>query len=305
VTALVSARASPTPAEGYVTAEPGVRLRYRLSGTGPETVVIPGQAWWASHAETLARGRRVVVYDPRNRGRSDAVSDVARLGMDHDLRDLETLRRHLSLPRMTLVGWSYLGAMVALYAAEHPDHVAALVQIGPLPPRRDPYWDAYLKDQAARMDPEEQRQLAQMREAGLPELDPRAYCRAYWPAFVRATLARPAATAAAVPAGLCDMPNEWPQNIVATAGQVVGGLGAWDWRSKARSVGARVLVIHGARDNVPLDSSREWARILPDARLLVLEDSGHFPFAEQPEDFLRAVDAFARGEWPLGALRVP
>jgi len=33
----------------------------------------------------------------------------------------------------------------------------------------------------------------------------------------------------------------------------------------------------------------------------MLDASGHFPFAEQPADFVRAVDAFARGGWPAGA----
>jgi proline iminopeptidase len=290
--------------EGYVTTGPGIRLHYRVIGTGRDTIVVPGKTWWAGHAGALARGRRVVLYDPRNRGRSDAVTDVSLIAMEHEIRDLEALRRHLSLTRMTLVGWSYLGAMVALYAVEHPDHVSAVVQVGPMSARRDPYWDQYVKDQAARADPEEQRQLAGMREAGLPERDPAAYCRAYWPAFVRATVASPTAVSAAVPADLCELPNEWPQRITVSLGRVVGGLGAWDWRSKVASVRARALVIHGRRDNLPFESSAEWARILPDARLLVLEQSGHFPFAEQPGEFVGAVDAFARGRWPDGAVDV-
>jgi proline iminopeptidase len=304
--ALVAARpVMPAGADEYVTTNPGVRLHYRVLGSGPDALVIPGESWWAGYAHALARGRRVVVYDPRNRGRSDPVADVSSLGLEHDIHDLEALRRHLSLNRMTLVGWSYLGAMVALYAAEHPDRAAAVVQVGPLSPRRDPYWDQYLKDQVARLDPEEQRQLAAMRDAGLPEREPKAYCQAYWPAFVRATLGRPAAVPTAVPADLCDLANEWPQRIAVSLGKVVGGLGAWDWTSKARAVRARVLVVHGGRDNIPLESSREWARLLPDARLLVLDDSGHFPFAEQPQEFARAVDEFVSGGWPPGAVKPP
>jgi pimeloyl-ACP methyl ester carboxylesterase len=173
-----------------------------------------------------------------------------------------------------------------------------------MPVRRDPYWDAYVNDRQARLDPEEQRQLARMREASLPEKDPEAYCRAYLPASLRATVASPATLAAVVPPGVCELPNEWPQRVAATFGRVIAGLGAWDWRPKVRAVRARSLVIHGARDNIPLESSQEWARILPDARLLVLDASGHHPFAEQPQEFVRAVDAFLRGRWPDGAVKV-
>jgi proline iminopeptidase len=295
--------ATAPPDEGYLTTDAGVRLHYRVLGGGLDTLVIPGESWWAGHANALARGRKVVVYDPRNRGRSD-VTDPSKLGIEHEIRDLKELHRHLSLKRTTLIGWSYLGAMVALYAAEHSGDVAAVVQVGPMSPRRDPYWNQYLEDQAARQDAEQQRQLARMREAGLPAHDPKAYCRAYWPAFVRATVANPGAVAAAVPADLCELPNEWPQQIAVSFGKVVGGLGAWDWTSRIRSVRSRVLVIHGRRDNIPVESSQEWARVLPDARLLVLGGSGHFPFAEQPDEFARAVDAFTRGGWPDGAVKI-
>lgn len=304
--AIISTRApAGTPVDGYMTVDGGIRLHYRVLGSGPDTVVIPGDTWWAGHAEPLARGRRVILYDPRNRGRSDDVPSPSLLGMDHEIRDLESVRRHFALERMSLVGWSYLGAMVALYAAEHPDRVDAVVQVGPLSPRRDPYWDQYVKDQASRVDAAAERQLADMRQAGVPERDPLSYCRAYWPVIVRATLASAASASAAVPTAVCDSPNEWPPKINIGARKLIEGLGAWDWRQKVRLVGARVLLVHGARDNIPLDSSREWVRSFRNARLLVLDASGHFPFSEQPGDFVRAVDAFLQGDWPAGAVKVP
>lgn len=52
---------------------------------------------------------------------------------------------------------------------------------------------------------------------------------------------------------------------------------------------------------ISVDSAREWAAALPDARLLLLQGVGHFPYLEAPEAFFAAVDAFVGGAWPRDA----
>jgi hypothetical protein len=54
----------------------------------------------------------------------------------------------------------------------------------------------------------------------------------------------------------------------------------------------------GAEDLIPLESSREWAAALPNARLLLIPDAGHMPAIEAPEVFFPAADRFLRGAWP-------
>jgi pimeloyl-ACP methyl ester carboxylesterase len=81
----------------------------------------------------------------------------------------------------------------------------------------------------------------------------------------------------------------------------MASLGEWDWRASVRSLKAPVLVIHGSRDVLPLDGARGWATVPPDARLLLLEDTGHFPWLEAPERFFTAVDDFLKGRWPAGS----
>jgi len=64
------------------------------------------------------------------------------------------------------------------------------------------------------------------------------------------------------------------------------------------------LVIHGTEDLIPLESSREWAATLSNARLLVIQGSGHFPHLEFPEVYFPAVNCFLAGEWPVDAQTV-
>lgn len=53
------------------------------------------------------------------------------------------------------------------------------------------------------------------------------------------------------------------------------------------------LFIHGERDNlVPLQDAQNAAALVPGARLLILEDCGHWPQREKPEIFTQHITAF-------------
>ena len=62
----------------------------------------------------------VVLYDMRNRGLSRRVGDAAQITIMGDVADVEALRRHFGADKVSPVGYSYLGLMVAIYATEHP-----------------------------------------------------------------------------------------------------------------------------------------------------------------------------------------
>ena len=58
------------------------------------------------------------------------------------------------------------------------------------------------------------------------------------------------------------------------------------------SLSVPLLVITGAYDTPAMRQSRSIAEANPGAQLLVFPESGHFPFAEEPDRFMRAVRAF-------------
>jgi proline iminopeptidase len=79
-------------------------------------------------------------------------------------------------------------------------------------------------------------------------------------------------------------------------------LGDFDLRDRFRGVDALTLVIHARQDPIPLESSREVADALPNGRLVVIEDSGHVPYVEQPTLLFEAITAFLQETEP-GVLR--
>jgi proline iminopeptidase len=127
---------APPPIEdGFVAMEDGTRLFYRKVGNGPQAVVLPADLYLHPTFDRLAPGRTLYYYDMRNRGLSDSVTADRANSIQQDVLDLEELRAHLGLESVDLVGYSYLGLMVVMYAKAHPAHVRRIVQLGPVPVR--------------------------------------------------------------------------------------------------------------------------------------------------------------------------
>ena len=61
--------------DGFVKVEDGLRLYYRMVGTGSEKVIIfPASGWGFEIFEKLAKNHSLIFYDPRKRGRSDTTN---------------------------------------------------------------------------------------------------------------------------------------------------------------------------------------------------------------------------------------
>jgi 3-oxoadipate enol-lactonase len=66
-----------------------------------------------------------------------------------------------------------------------------------------------------------------------------------------------------------------------------------DLRPRLRSIAASTLVCAGRFDpQTPLQANRRVAAALPHARIAVFEHSGHYPFAEEREQFAAELSAF-------------
>lgn len=293
--------------EGYVTADDGARLFYRKTGKGRQAVVIPLGFMLFDDFKRLAPGRTLIFYDMRNRGRSDAVSDPQRVTIQDDVRDLEKIRRHFKLTKINLIGESYLGLMVVMYAMDHPEHVDRIIQIGAVPRKFGTEYPAHLtaNEQKPALDPEEVKKLEKLIADGYREKNPKDYCEKEWLVIRTMLVARPE-DAHKVGKGYCDFPNEWPVNFRKHLQAHFGSVQKLDiTKEQVAKVTNKVLTIHGTKDrNAPYGSGREWAFTLPNARLITVEDAAHMPWIEAPELVLRSIDTFLKGPWPIQAEKV-
>jgi proline iminopeptidase len=295
--------------EGHLDAGAGVRLGYRIVGSGPDTLIVihggPGftMDYLAADFEPLAARHTLVFYDQRGTGRSSLVSDSLALAAAAFADDLEAIRRHLRLDRVNLLGHSWGAGIVALYAQKHPDRLGRLLIVAGLPLTMEGLEASFTRMAQARDSVEVRRMNEAMAARRADPADPDA-CRAYYELWFRPFFAEPAAMRRSR-GDFCAGPPESLRNKMASVDRyTVASLGRFDWRDGMRGMRAPTLVIHGTEDPLLLEYAREWAATLPNGRLLVLEGIGHFSYLEAPERFFSAVDRFLAGEWPSGAKTV-
>jgi pimeloyl-ACP methyl ester carboxylesterase len=290
--------------EGYMTTEDGVRLFFQTVGNGPQVVVIPNGIPLLDDFAGLAAGRTLVFYDVRNRGRSDQPSDAASLkrGIHNDVDDLDAVRRELGRATVELIGHSYMGLMAVLYALKHPAHVNRLVQVGPMEPRPGKQYPVHLTGADDTLREVFTRITELQKERGSTE--PEEFCRKFW-SVLRLIYVVDPGDADRIDWGRCHLPNErsfmkyWTESILPSIqGTKLGA-------EELATVKTPVLTVHGTRDrSAPYGGGREWASLLPNARLVTVENAGHAPWIEAPETVLGAIGAFLEGRWPATARKV-
>lgn len=291
-------------AQGFIRSHDGLKLAYRTVGTGPQAVVVP-LGFMMSAFERLATPERTLIFfDQRNRGRSDAV-DPERLSIHDEARDIESVRSHLGRDKISLIGYSYVGLLVMLYTLEHPDRVDRVVQLAPVPIRFGTEFppESRSDDREQALGTDRLASLNALLDAGMDEKEPAAYCRKQWDVFKFGLVARPE-NSAALGAGYCDLPNEWPLAFKRMWPHRQAEMKALDLTTRLSRIHQPVLTLHGRKDrNSPFGAGREWAATLPNARFIPIQNAAHQSWADEPDLVFGAIDRFLKGAWPADAQR--
>ena len=302
--------------EGFVTSPDGVRLFYKIVGSGAETLVAvhggPGGSLTSilPDLEPLARKRRVIYYDQRGSGRSDLLDDDdSKLSITKHVQDLEAVRAHFKLNKVSLLGNSWGGLLIGYYAAAHPDRVERLVFHAPAPPTKVllSEMDAEVQRRLKRHYTDEQlKRLAVLAKwsTWLKASDPRAVCNEMY-RTVLSVYGFNLESIKLIKGDVCSGPIEAVRRQRFVTAQIWQELGDYNLLPSLGVVKAPALVIHGTADVIPIQASEAWARTMPNARLLLIEKSGHMPQFEQPEIFFKAIETFLKGDFPPEAKKIP
>jgi proline iminopeptidase len=268
----------------------GTELAYHVSGDGTPVVCLPGGPMQDSAYLGDLGGlseHRLVLLDPRGTGGSETPAEASSYRCDRLVDDVEALREHLGLDRMTLLGHSAGANLAVLYAARHPERVGRLALITP---------SVYAVGITITGD--DRREMIRLR-ADEPWFAPASA------AFE--TIAAGKATdgdwAAIAPFsyGRWDdaardhhATGERRRNAEAAA--VFGSEGAYDpeaTRAALATFGAPVLLLAGEFDiGAPPRVVTEYAGLFPYATLVVQPGAGHFPWLDDPARFTTATAAF-------------
>jgi proline iminopeptidase len=290
-------------AEGYFSGADGARLFYRKVGNGKDIFVLlhggPGgnmNSVWPD-LESLAKRHAILMYDQRGGGRSTIIKDAARLTAAQHVRDLEALRQHFRLKRLTLIGESWGAGLAALYAAKHPGRVSRLLLLGPMPPTKAL---ATKRFDQVNESTDFYKRLAELRQAMPKATDPIALCREMFGVYLTAYFFDQSAMSRRRSSS-CNAPPEAVRNYLVVNDATFASLKDWDFLGMLAKLQQPTLIVEGEQSASTVASVRAWAKAMPNARLLLIANAGHFPQVEQPEVFFPAVEKFLRGGWPVGA----
>jgi proline iminopeptidase len=265
---------------------------------------VPSAPWRAG--ELLGGRYRLVYYHQRGCGESTRPLRSVRghsfyeamqalnvtLGLPAQVSDIERIRRLLGRDKLVLAGHSFGAFLAALYAAEFPEHVRALIAVAPanlaaLPNENSDVFELIRGKLPADRQAEFRAYLAEYFDFRANVQKNEEELAALYRRFGSFYLA--AAPAMKLPSGADGMTGNgglMPLAIYLSMGR------RHDYRAAFRAVNVPVLVIHGRDDLQPAASSRSFAEQFPHHRLVEIAGAGHFVFDDQPAQFASAVEGF-------------
>lgn len=289
---------------GHAAGASGVSIYYEVVGTGPDTVLFlhgtPSTMYsLARDFGDLSRDFALVFFDQRGGGRSQLVLNPDSLRWQDHVADLEALRDHLRISRMHLFGVSWGSVLAVLYAQRHPDRVQRLVLL-PMRARQSPEVPADPEPSAPAPDSAQQSRMQELLRTWPAAADPVPVCEEYWRLQLPFFFARPERVSR-MQGSFCEEPPETLRHSWTVSAARMRSLGAFDLRPTLAAIDAPTLIMKGTVTTMYHAWTEEWARALPNSRMLWVSDAGLLPWIEQPDVFFPALQEFLAGGWPVAA----
>jgi proline iminopeptidase len=295
---LANAASTPKQAARELRIPVGKASLYaREIGRGRPIIVLHGGpdfdiSYLLPEMDRLADGYRLIYYDQRGRGKSADGVEPEDVGLESELHDLDTVRRHLGLERTALLGHSW-GTVLALeYALRHPDRVSQLVLMNPAPASKDDF-QLLLRERGERW-PDAVEQLRAMRAtAAYREADPDAVA-AYYRVHFKAALERPEDLDRLIARMRASFTRQGVLKARAVEDRLMQDTwssGSYDLFPRLRGLAIPTLVLYGDHDFIPEACAVHIAQAIPKARYVALKACGHFSFMECPDAVRAEVDS--------------
>jgi len=258
----------------------GVRLYYEVAGSGAPVVLAHGFACgvrsWDPQVRALSRSRRVITYDVRGHGLSEAPRDAAAYSQDIFVRDLHALLVHLKIRRATIGGLSMGGNIALNFALAYPNMTSKLI-VADTGAGSDQWgdWAASSQAYADTLDSQGMEAFADMACAS--------------PLFARYIAGDPTAERFI---RSCLMTHR-AHGIAHTAREVLMKRPSiYTLEPRLRQLRVPTLLIVGEHDEPCLKTHRFMADCIRGSTHLVIRDIGHLTNLEAPAAFNAAVKRF-------------
>ena len=269
----------------------GTELYVKRMGAGEPIIVVHGgpvleHGYLLPHLAPLAESYELIFYDQRLSGRSAGTVDSSSVRLATFVDDIEALRRALGLDRFHLMAHSWGGLLAMHYAVRYGDNLQSLVLLNSMS-ASSALWREEETVLAQRLTEEDKAKGAAIRETeAFANQDPEAIAQllqvSFKPQFHDRTLANEL---------VLYVPDDYP-NRRRQFGYMMVDLLSFDIHDALAGVAVPTLIIYGSDEPGAELGGAALRRQLQRSTFVVIRDAGHFPFIEQPREFVREVTSF-------------
>lgn len=275
----------------------GINLHYRTIGDGPVLFLVP-PGWGVASGylqrafSSLAKHFRLVFIDTRGSGLSGRPADPAHMGTVDMADDLEALRLHLDLSKVNVLGHSNSGAIALSYAARYPDSVNKLVLIGSqvLGLSASADTQRILHDRAT--DPRFEEAVRVVSAFFTGQLNPASSdegLESFIAQVLPLYLYNPEKSLSLAREHLCGPISSYAFTSQFAADRAI----PTDQTKSLDAIKAKSLILVGRHDFIcPVALSERLHEGIPESSLVIFEESGHFPWLEEPTAFFGELEYF-------------
>jgi len=292
--------------DGFIDAH-GVLIYYMQVGRGAPLMIVhggPGAShdYFLPYLLPLARHNRLIFIDERGSGKSEKLEDPKGYTVENMVEDVEAVRAGLKLGKISLLGHSFGGVLAEAYALKYQANLTHLILCSTFYSTAE--MNRVLQKELAGMDPETREKILAMEKDGLfgkgkPWENgryPADYMVAAWGDgyFPYLYQKRPDANYDPVANGV--MSWDLYREMWGSHGEFVidGNLKSVEYGDKLKAITVPTLITAGDHDECDPVQAKEMQQKIEGAKLVILPQSGHMTFVDQPALYLKAVGAFLK-----------
>jgi proline iminopeptidase len=293
--------------EGFVDAQ-GVLIYYNAFGNGPPLLILhggPGAShdYFLPHLLPLARKNRLVFIDERGSGKSAKLENPALYTVENMVEDVEAVRKSLGLGKINLLGHSCGGVLAQAYALKYQNNLSHLVLCSTFHSTRQ--LNEVFRTMKARMAPELRQRIEKLERAGLfgqgkdyeKNRYPSEYMVAAWGEGYFPYLFQKRPDANFDPTQTGNLAWDVYREMWGSHGEFVidGNLSSVEYADRLPSIKVPTLITVGDHDECDPALAKAMNTLIPGSKLVILPNSGHMTFVDQPALFTAAVEDFLSG----------
>jgi len=282
-----------TDQDGFVHIN-GIDTYYKIMGKGKPIFILHGGPGNDSHLtmkqfEELAGEYQLIFYDQRATGKTNGDSDTANHSVGNFVDDLEALRVKFNKNKISIIGGSWGSLLAMNYAIKYPENVDHLALISCLGIDYK-FFTKYQENVKMHRTVEDSILLDEIYESKEFQSNyPKAienFWRVYFKAYFYDATLVDNLTVSVRDTSIVEVKGRYHK--------LYQYIRIYDLSKDLHKITCPTIIINGDYDNTPLEDVKPIDDIIPNSELVVVENAGHWLWAEAPEKLIPILRKFLK-----------